>query len=801
MILELAKRFAQNGFYVFPTYKSKKESFAKPYGWTGKEAKENDPKANLRIAPTNDPAEIDTWPDQLKEKYHSELSGYGILGRGLVIFDIDVKDGKDGLKHFEEIRQKYDFPKATMIAKSKSGGYHLFFKRPKKYSKVHVKSVANLTISGTEYVGVDVRGDGGHVLGAQLIGEHEPGKYVLIKGEPETELAELPESIMPYLTASTFSNDLDNMIGAEPEPVDFMEVLKLGKLPDKVPAGARNQAFFTYLTALRNRGTSREISRTMALVLKERCEDQKDFDESVNIDDMLDRIYEVDNNNPYDIAKYLLDNGLFRLTDYRNKPAYVFLKDNPFLASKTPKELASLRELLAKHTASVTGSDGKTRQVNPADVILKQITSHHEATTLGFKPGADAVYNSRNLRLVNTYSPPYIPASDDGLDMDVFDSFKSLVANIFGEEGSKEYQLGIDFAAWFFQNPTKKPAIVPFLLSRKRGVGKSLYLNLLSRLYGHNLMGQAQVNFFNVNDISGRFFDPTGAVLNIMDEVQFDGHRNVRSEATKFWSHLKNLVTANTIRVEIKGGPTHQMDNVAGMIMAGNHADHFPVEENDRRLWIIDNQAKELKDGDFPLLFAIQNGKANTDKLINALRYGLMNHKIELQLDTMRAPMTAIKNEIMKAGMTDAQEWFTSHFEDVENLVAATPIISKSMFHYLLQVDEDLPDERWRDNLNQMFRDCIRRRYMTAIKDLKGNPRTFMNLPQVNHNGDITEPKAAKREQLYTTSRHGDFNDVDPAIVKRLYIQNLHTIKKWKKAKSAGNQGSVIDLDDIADVN
>ena len=93
MIKDFAKRFASNGFYVFPTYKTKSSSYAKPYGWTGTPVREEG-KQGLAIPATTHEFEIDLWDEQIKEKYKSEVSGYGVLGKGFVIFDIDVKDDK-----------------------------------------------------------------------------------------------------------------------------------------------------------------------------------------------------------------------------------------------------------------------------------------------------------------------------------------------------------------------------------------------------------------------------------------------------------------------------------------------------------------------------------------------------------------------------------------------------------------------------------------------------------------------------------------------------------------------------------
>ena len=69
MILNLAKQFAKNGFFVFPTYKSKNSTYSKPYGWTGTAVRE-DGKQALAIPASTHELDIDTWEEQLKSKYN-----------------------------------------------------------------------------------------------------------------------------------------------------------------------------------------------------------------------------------------------------------------------------------------------------------------------------------------------------------------------------------------------------------------------------------------------------------------------------------------------------------------------------------------------------------------------------------------------------------------------------------------------------------------------------------------------------------------------------------------------------------
>lgn len=812
MIKDFAKRFASNGFYVFPTYKTKNSTFAKPYGWTGTPVREEG-KQGLAIPATTHAFEIDSWDEQIKEKYKSEVSGYGVLGKGIVIFDIDVKDDKNGASNFEELKQKFNIPQAALVAKSKSGGYHLFFRKPKKFEKSHIKSVASITISGRRYEGVDIRGDGGFVQGATAEGEWAQGVYTLVKGTPELGIAglsELPEELVQYLVASHFGSDLDAMIatGNTVKTNDVASVLRRGEIPDNVPDGARNESFFIYLSALKAKGLDRDTAKQLAYQLAEKCENKETLWESVNLEDMLGRIFEKTTENPYDIAIDMVQRGLYQLMNYKSKLMYMMPVDNPYILSKAPHDLSSMRELMSKYTRGVTGSDGKTRQVNPMDVAIRRIPDAQKADTIGYKPGAPDIFTMNDdvsgKRYLNMYAAPFVPKSSEGLNLDVYENqFKLLISRIFGPEGSEEFQLGLDFCAWFIQNPELKCVIAPYIMSKNRGVGKSLFLNLMARIYGVSRTGERQARMVKLDDLSGRFFDPTGCLLNIVDEVQFAIHRNMRQETSLFWRHLKNLVTADTVPVEIKGGGCFNVPNTAGLIMAGNKGGHFPIEELDRRVWIIDNNPPILERGVVDDLFDIvlrsgtTNGSSQRQRHVEAIRYGLRHHNIRISLDSVRAPMTDLKMEMMKASMTDIEEWMHEYFSDENNLMSATPVITRSMFVYMMQVSDQVTNERWRDDAEAIFRDARRRGMFQPVKS-KNITVQFSNIPSVSRNGDII--MSDRKEVIYTTRDHGSFDDKTAEIVRQALFRNLHMITRWKRESVVRAQKQAVNLDTELDL-
>lgn len=806
MIKELAKRYATHGYFVFPTFRGRSGQMMKPYGWALNHL-DDQGKKDKAIPATNLELEIDLWDDKLKKHYNTKLDSFGVLGRGIIILDLDTKNGKDGVNQYEILRNQFDIPSCSFIVRTKSGGFHLYFKKPKKFKNAHVKSLASINVNGHIYDGVDIRGDGGFVQGPTREGDWIEDSYTIIKGNPEVELSELPEDLLKYFLGMSTSNDLDSMMATEvniSKPNDIISVLRRAELPDRVPDGQRNEAFFVFVNALKAKGLDREIAKVMCLELVKRCENQDNLLQSVNIDEMLDRVFEKSIDNPYDIGLDLVQRGLYMLTGHGSKPKYVILNDNPYIKSTTPHDLNSMKEMMLRYVRNITGPDGKTKAVNPMDVAVKRIPPSQIADTIGFKAVDDEVFQMNMMsgtRFLNTYSPPPIPTEEPSSRG--YDEFKILLTRIFGPEGSDDFTLGLDFCAWFIQRPHIRPAISIYLISEKRGVGKSLFLSLMTHLLGVNKLGERQARVRNLMDLTKRFFNPTGCLLNIVDEVQFAVHKNMRQESSDFWRILKNLVTADTLEIEIKNGGSFNVVNTAGLILAGNKGSRFPIEEYDRRLWIIDSNAPIMKVGTVDLLYAIAKDSPDRkftykDKLegVESIRYHLSKHKIVNELNVIRAPMTAVKEEMMRSSMTDEEEWILDYFTTRSNVLASTPVISQSAFMYIMATHPDVPNERWRENASHIFRDAKRRGQIKPVVSRAGRNVQFPNCLKVGINGEVFE--SGKSETLYMTRDFDDFENYDNKVVLALYKTNLASIGRWKMENLSRKQAlTVSDLTDL----
>jgi hypothetical protein len=447
-----------------------------------------------------------------------------------------------------------------------------------------------------------------------------------------------------------------------------------------------------------------------------------------------------------------------------------------------------MKQLMDRFSRTVPLANGKERLLNPAELLDKLMDTSREVDIASFKPGAPEIFYSSEMggkRFLNVWRDVRKIVTPTNIDTEAWDQFRFVVSRIFGPEGSPEYQFGLDLPAWLIQHPGIKPVVVPFIQSSFRGVGKSCYMNALRHVMSITKDGINQARSVKLEEIGARFFNPNGASLLMLDEVQFATHRNMRQEATSFWKHLKTLITAPVISVEIKGGGTFEMPCISGMIMAGNSGNHFPIEEADRRIWIIDNSPPILARGLADKLFDLES--ANVPQAVklrtaNAIRHGLANHKIHHDLSDMRAPMNDIKREMFLSGLTDLEEWFITHFENPENLGARSPVVTQEMVVYVLETSERMMNSKWRENPEEAIRELKKRGMMRSIRT-KGSAtltRQLTGFPNISNHGVHYTDKI--RAAVYTTRDHGLYNEEDNTMLKQCLANNVESIVMWRKA-------------------
>lgn len=107
-------------------------------------------------AATTDAAVIAEWEWRWPRANLAMPTG---LRSGLVVVDLDLKDGRDGFASLAAVEERLGALPATVTVKTPTGGEHRYFRMP----VVSIRNAAG-RIGELEAPGIDVRGDGGLVI-------------------------------------------------------------------------------------------------------------------------------------------------------------------------------------------------------------------------------------------------------------------------------------------------------------------------------------------------------------------------------------------------------------------------------------------------------------------------------------------------------------------------------------------------------------------------------------------------------------------------------------------------------------
>lgn len=208
---EWALYYAEKGLPVFPL-----------------KAKDKTPatKNGFKDAAT-DPKKISAWWDR-NPNYNIGIA----TGNGLVVIDLDIKNGKNGYAMLQDWQNKNGELPETWTSCTGSGGYHLLYKTN--------------TVEGNRgglYEGVDIRGDGGYIVAPPSV--HPSGTLYEWEISPEDfGIAEADEKVMKFL---------------HPEPQE--QPSERFHSPEVIQEGERNNTLFRLASSLQAKGLDEDSIR------------------------------------------------------------------------------------------------------------------------------------------------------------------------------------------------------------------------------------------------------------------------------------------------------------------------------------------------------------------------------------------------------------------------------------------------------------------------------------------------------------------------------------------------------------
>lgn len=226
---EAAQALASFGWLVFPLSWGSKVPVSRSKGF---------------IEATRDRRKIDDWWTKRPTANIGVRTG---VSSGIVVLDIDVKNGQRGLESLAELERVHG-PLRTRRARTPSGGLHLFFRV--SHQKVNC-AVGVLP-------GADVRGEGGYVLVAPSVVGGSEYRWE----DWSAPIAELPDWLL-VLVNSHKKEKKDSKVARE--RVTFREAF------GGIQQGARNDTVFRFASKLRREGWDYGEALVLVLLVAERC--------------------------------------------------------------------------------------------------------------------------------------------------------------------------------------------------------------------------------------------------------------------------------------------------------------------------------------------------------------------------------------------------------------------------------------------------------------------------------------------------------------------------------------------------
>lgn len=692
----LAIEFQKAGFLVFPLFRSPSRPFSEPKGW---QRFEGGLPVDGRTTPVKGetPATLShelvtTW-----EK-NPAVIGYGVCAPHHVVFDLDVKNNKNGVDQFEILRNKFNIPKPGFVVKSKSGGYHLYYSRSEHLSGALVAKAVNLTISAQEqYLGVDLVANNGYVVGPESESpEWVEGHYHIIKGSLK-ELTVCPDTVLSKqirargVPPPTTGEELMEF-EADDETEALIATIRSARIPDKIPCGNRDNLLVIFIGVLKSRKIPMETAEMLCNTFLANCELNTDetresFIQSIDLKGKLSRFYGAmsDTSDPRVVARHLvIEGGVYKcLEQLPGSIALVATQENPYMEKFVIYTETKARQDLLPYAKPIPESDNP-RPVNPLDILLRD-SSVPRVHSTGYYPKPMPIFiePSDGTQRVNLYIPPVIPKLRGRTN--IVELVRALADDLCGELAS--YVL--DFMAHIVQKPHVKMNVAILLISENQGTGKNTLIQVLKPLIG-------PTNYLSVPGLMPLIEDKSvileGNVLIVFNEVARPSNRSQWTDMSKAVNKIKTSITDSSTHINPKYEKQRKITSYSNFFMLSNDPTPFDLGVDDRRIVVVNNNPPKMdKDGRFKLLGDFAHNEKNRqlsqeqyNDLTAELHEFFMTRQIEVNLEHGSAPMTEAKRDMVEGHYTPPV-MALMHHREIRGIGAAAEITSEEKLIYVIR--------------------------------------------------------------------------------------------------------------------
>jgi hypothetical protein len=270
-----------------------------------------------------------------------------------------------------------------------------------------------------------------------------------------------------------------------------------------------------------------------------------------------------------------------------------------------------------------------------------------------YLPWAGPTFEAVGVQYVNLYRPSSTPKAASVFTPQGREAIRLVEKHLALLAGGRKDVVEIlkSWMAHNVQNPGVKIRWAP-LIKGIEGDGKSLIGRIMA-----SVMGQA-----NVKDISPKVLGTdftgwaTGACIGVLEEIRLTGHSR-----HDILNALKPFITNPTVPIHAKGKDEFNAENTMNYIAFTNHADALPLNNNDRRWWVLFTPFTTLEQ----LVQAVEgNAEQYFDVLFDAIAGNpeeLRKWLLEMPISKLfkadgRAPGSAEKDLMVGLSVSDEED-------------------------------------------------------------------------------------------------------------------------------------------------
>lgn len=281
--------------------------------------------------------------------------------------------------------------------------------------------------------------------------------------------------------------------------------------------------------------------------------------------------------------------------------------------------------------------------------------------SMAYLPNCEqSICEIENFKVLNSFNPKSVPNAsleytENGLE--TINLVKKHIKFICSTD--EDSNIFSQWLAHCVQFPGKQILWSPVIQSIQ-GVGKSFFGELLRSCLGDRNVGTVSPTQV-ISDFNGW---ATNVSVNVLEELRVKGHNRYETV-----NSLKPLITDRMIQINDKGVKQYMTYNTTNYICFTNYKDAIPLDQDDRRWWVIFAPIQSLQE--MPKYLG-ESASSYFPKLFNSVRkYGneirkwLLEYNITKEfLNTKQAPMTNYK-----LGMIATEEAGFEGYNEIKELI------------------------------------------------------------------------------------------------------------------------------------